>query len=128
MGSSDLQKCVFIRLNEIRMLLLLPNTQRDAGERLTWDDHVYLSMHDDADRQLCVRPHDNGSTNQHARRYCWWWQNIRLGRWLVILMPRLGWLASVLFGYAHFWWCSKYLLLKAMIGVQPYSPLWSGPK
>jgi len=50
MGSQSIYKCVYYQGKEIR--ITQPNTQRDAGERLTWDDHVYLSW--DADSSVVL--------------------------------------------------------------------------
>ena len=50
MGSQSIYKVRLLSGKEIR--ITQPNTQRDAGERLTWDDHVYLSW--DADSSVVL--------------------------------------------------------------------------
>jgi putrescine transport system ATP-binding protein len=50
MGSQSIYKVRLLSGKEIR--ITQPNTQRDTGERLTWDDHVYLSW--DADSSVVL--------------------------------------------------------------------------
>ncbi|MGP3372634.1 TOBE domain-containing protein, partial [Escherichia coli] len=50
MGSQSIYKVRLLSGKEVRVTQ--PNTQRDTGERLTWDDQVYLSW--DADSSVVL--------------------------------------------------------------------------